>query len=112
MSVLFLMSSGLTNLAQNYGKAMRNVPYLTVLGDFLDIESERYQGTLPVEKRDDNDYVLGVKNVNAPFVILDEPTAALDPISETTWCGAGLQSTSLTGFRSAGSATLSVCNRY
>lgn len=62
-----LMMSGLTNLAQNYSKAVRNIPYLTVLGDFLDIESERYQGTLPVEKRDDNDYVFEVKNVSFKY---------------------------------------------
>lgn len=62
-----LMMSGLTDLAQNYGKAVRNAPYLTALGDFLDIESDRYQGTLPVEKRDDNDYVLEVKNVSFKY---------------------------------------------
>lgn len=62
-----LMMTGLTDFVQNYGKAVRNIPYLTALGDFLDIESERYHGTLPVEKRDDNDYVLEVKDVSFKY---------------------------------------------
>lgn len=59
-----LMMAGLTDLAQNYGKVLINIPYLKTLGNFLNIESQRYQGALPTEKRDDNDYVLEVKNVS------------------------------------------------
>ncbi|HOV66516.1 MAG TPA: ABC transporter ATP-binding protein [Bacillota bacterium] len=59
-----LMMTGLTDSMQNYSKALLNTSYIKVLDEFLNLKSERYQGTLPVEKRDDNEYEIEVKNVS------------------------------------------------
>ena len=44
-----------------------NNQYLQLYLDFLNIEGEKYKGTLPVEKRDDDEYEIEFKNVSFKY---------------------------------------------
>lgn len=44
-----------------------NNQYLQLYLDFLNIEGEKYKGTLPVEKRDDNEYEIEFRNVSFKY---------------------------------------------
>ncbi len=49
-----------------------NNQYLKLYLDFLSIEGEKYKGTLPVEKRDDDEYEIEFKNVSFKYPGTDE----------------------------------------
>lgn len=44
-----------------------NNQYLQLYLDFLNIEGEKYKGTLPIEKRDDDEYEIEFKNVSFKY---------------------------------------------
>mgnify|MGYP001022112045 CR=1 FL=1 len=44
-----------------------NNQYLQLYLDFLNIEGEKYKGTIPVEKRDDNEYQIEFRNVSFKY---------------------------------------------
>nr|WP_300005898.1 ABC transporter ATP-binding protein [Tissierella sp.] len=46
---------------------INNNQYIQLYIDFLDIEGEKYRGSLPVEKRDDNQYEIEFKNVSFKY---------------------------------------------
>lgn len=47
--------------------------YLAYFEKFMDIENEKYNGTLPIEKRDDNDYEFEFRNVSFSYPNSTEP---------------------------------------
>lgn len=49
-----------------------NNQYLQLYIDFLNIEGEKYKGTLPVEKRNDDEYEIEFKNVSFKYPGTDE----------------------------------------
>lgn len=46
---------------------MTNTAYVKAYFDFLDIPNKKYEGTLPVEKRDDNQFELEFRNVSFQY---------------------------------------------
>ena len=62
-----MFSWGLTGFLNTFGMLRTNNEYLEVLYDYLDIPNEKYQGTLSVEKRDDNEYDIEFKNVSFKY---------------------------------------------
>lgn len=82
-----------TSLSGNIGAVLEyadqirnNHRFLKLTYELLDTKNEMYQGSLTTEKRADRQYEVEFRDVSfykdAPFIILDEPTAALDPIAE------------------------------
>jgi len=59
--------NGFHNVLVNLGELMNNTPYIEKIIDFLDTPNNKYQGTLPVEKRDDNDFTIEFKNVSFKY---------------------------------------------
>ena len=56
--------------------------YLSLFEDFMELENKKYEGTLPVEKRDDNKYEIEFKDVsfkypNSPDYVLSHVNAKL-----------------------------------
>jgi len=58
---------GFYDVLVNVGELVNNNPYLEKTYAFLDIPNNKYQGTLPVEKRDDNDFDIEFKNVSFKY---------------------------------------------
>lgn len=46
---------------------INNNQYLQLYIDFLNIESDKYKGTIPIEKRDDDEYEIEFKNVSFKY---------------------------------------------
>ena len=60
-------SSGVATLLTGIGNLVNNNPFLDKTFKFLDIENKKYQGTISVEKRDDNEYEVEFKNVSFKY---------------------------------------------
>ena len=56
VACLMMMLSALESLSVNARRAMENDHYMKRYFSYFDIPNDMYQGTLTVEKRDDNDY--------------------------------------------------------
>ena len=59
--------SGNTEVFSSINSIINNNQYLQLYIDFLNIEGEKYKGTLPVEKRNDNEYEIEFKNVSFKY---------------------------------------------
>jgi len=59
--------SGFYDVLVNMSELINNNPYLEKTFEFLDIPNKKYQGTLPVEKRDDLDFDIEFKNVSFKY---------------------------------------------
>lgn len=70
-SINQLMNSS-RNLFGSIVALKTNNQYLQLYIDFLNIEGEKYKGTLPVEKRDDDQYEIEFKNVSFKYPGTDE----------------------------------------
>lgn len=57
------ISSGISGLSSGLGNISIDVDFLDDAFKFLDIPDEKYKGTIPTEKRDDNEYEFEFKNV-------------------------------------------------
>lgn len=57
------ISSGISAMTSGLGNISIDVDFLDDAFKFLDIPDEKYKGTLPTEKRDDNEYEFEFKNV-------------------------------------------------
>ena len=58
------LGSGVTSLMNNLALLNANADTLRLFYEFTDMPSVKYQGTLPVEKRNDNEYELEFHNVS------------------------------------------------
>jgi ATP-binding cassette subfamily B protein len=58
---------GFSAVMMSIGDLVNNNPYLDRAFRFLNIPNKKYQGTIPVEKRDDVDYVIEFKNVSFQY---------------------------------------------
>ncbi len=57
------ISAGVSEISDGLGLLKITPTFCKQYFDFLDIPNEKYQGTLPTEKRDDNEYEFEFKNV-------------------------------------------------
>lgn len=57
-------TSGFSELIKSSTDSWQNLDYVKLYFDFLDTPNPKYKGTLPVEKRNDNDYEIEFKNVS------------------------------------------------
>ena len=64
----------ITNLADNLAlflngvsNLINNAPYFVMTYEYLDLPEQKYRGTLPVEKRADNEYEIEFKNVSFSY---------------------------------------------
>ncbi|MDT8715356.1 ABC transporter ATP-binding protein [Clostridium sp. 19966] len=64
VGVLKLLNASITELFSKYINLGVMCTYIKNYTTFLDIKNEKYEGTLPVEKRLDNEYELEFKNVS------------------------------------------------
>lgn len=57
-------SQSIRSLSTTMTLLLQNADYLQVTYDFLDIPNQKYMGTIPVEKRTDNEYEVEFRNVS------------------------------------------------
>lgn len=57
------VQSGFESVSHNFSNLMEKTEYSKTVYDYLDIPDEKYQGTIPTEKRDDNEYEFEFKHV-------------------------------------------------
>lgn len=57
------ISAGVSEISDGYGLLKITPTFCKQYFDFLDIPDERYKGTIPTEKRDDNEYEFEFKHV-------------------------------------------------
>ena len=57
------VQAGFDSLSGNFANLMEKTEYCRQVYDYLDIPDEKYRGTLPTEKRDDNEYEFEFKHV-------------------------------------------------
>ena len=88
---------------------INNAEGLKRLFEFLDLKSNRHEGTLPVEKRLDNEYTLEVRNVS--FAYPDTEELVLKDVSLTFNIGEKL---AIVGMNGSGKTTLIklICRLY
>lgn len=55
---------GITRVTEGIGEISVNHEYIRYVFDFLDIPDEKYKGTIPTEKRDDNEYEFAFHHVS------------------------------------------------
>lgn len=66
--------------------------YLSLFEDFMELENKKYEGTLPIEKRDDNKYEIEFRNVsfkypNSPDYVLSHVNAKFGIGEKTAMVG-------------------------
>lgn len=59
--------AGSKDILTSFNAIMNNNQYLQLYIDFINIKSEKRKGTLPVEKRDDDEYEIEFKNVSFKY---------------------------------------------
>jgi len=64
VSALIRFISAISNITLSYTQLDLQRQYLNNYYLFLNLENKKYEGTLPIEKRDDNEYELEFKNVS------------------------------------------------
>lgn len=97
------------NLVSSIQDLINNEEALKRLFEFLDLKSDRHEGTLPVEKRLDNEYTLEVRNVSFAYPDTDE--RVLKNVSLTFNIGEKL---AIVGMNGSGKTTLIklICRLY
>ena len=58
---------GFNEMLVNLGQMINNNPFAEKIFDFLDTPNNKYQGTLPVEKREDTDFAIEFTNVSFKY---------------------------------------------
>ncbi len=74
--------NGIAGLLSVYVNVDVQSKYLSLFEDFMELENKKYEGTLPIEKRDDNMYEIEFKDVsfrypNSPDYVLSHVNAKL-----------------------------------
>lgn len=64
--------SGFSSFMTNFTDLRMNNQYLKLYFDFIEIKDIKYHGTLPVEKRNDNEYEIEFKNVSFKYPASEE----------------------------------------
>ena len=59
--------TGVSSLVNHIGGLIYNNQFLKLLFDYYDLPDDRYLGTLPIEKRSDNEYEIEFKNVSFKY---------------------------------------------
>lgn len=59
--------SGSTEVLSSFNNIRNNNQYLQLYIDFMNIEGEKYKGSLPVEKRNDDEYEIEFRNVSFKY---------------------------------------------
>lgn len=72
VSCIMLMAGALRSLSEQIALCLVNDHYLQRYFSYLDIPNEMYQGTLTVEKRDDNDYQVEFRDVSFRYPHTEE----------------------------------------
>ena len=67
VACLMMMLSAFESLSVNARRAMENDHYMKRYFSYFDIPNDMYQGTLTVEKRDDNDYHIEFRDVSFKY---------------------------------------------
>ena len=67
VSCVVLLATGFQDLIKNIQTFAENNKYLKTYFSFFDIPSKMYQGTLPIEKRNDNEYEIEFHNVSFKY---------------------------------------------
>ncbi len=57
------INQGITNISDHFSQMLIAAPFCKKVFDFLEIPDEKYKGTLPTEKRDDNEYEFAFSHV-------------------------------------------------
>ncbi len=65
-------NTAVTHFATHFNFALLQTKYLQLYRDYLEEPTEMYQGTIPIEKRDDNEYLIEFKNVSFHYPNSDE----------------------------------------
>ncbi|MBR2409757.1 MAG: ABC transporter ATP-binding protein [Lachnospiraceae bacterium] len=83
---------GIAGLMGVYVRVDVQSKYLSLFEDFMELENKKYEGTLPVEKRDDNKYEIEFKDVsfkypNSPEYVLSHVNAKLRIGEKTAMVG-------------------------
>lgn len=66
-------SSALGQIADIYAGVAIRAEYLAYFTEFMDIQNKKYDGTLPVEKRDDNEYEFEFRDVSFSYPNSEKP---------------------------------------
>lgn len=61
------LMKGVEDFVRSFTEIINNLQYLQDYYDFFELESQMVQGTLPVEKRDDDAYEIAFKNVSFKY---------------------------------------------
>lgn len=64
VSTITKLSEGLGHMMENYSSLSIKGEYLAYYYDFLSLKNKKYDGTLPLEKRDDNEYLIEFRDVS------------------------------------------------
>lgn len=64
VSTITKLSEGLGHMMENYSSLSIKGEYLANYYDFLSLKNKKYDGTLPVEKRNDNEYLIEFRDVS------------------------------------------------
>lgn len=82
VGILTTLVQNLSTIMNIYGFINMTSQYLVCYVDFLELTNEKYDGTIPVEKRLDNEYVLEFRNVSFHYpnneeLVLDHVNAKI-----------------------------------
>ena len=72
VSCIMLLIGAITDMVKTVQEALDNQQYLKRYFSYLDIPNHMYQGTLTVEKRDDNEYFVEFHNVSFRYPNTDQ----------------------------------------
>lgn len=64
VNTILLLQGHINELSATIIQLKTQNTYLKSFGEYLDLKNQKYEGTLPVEKRQDNEYTLEFKNVS------------------------------------------------
>ena len=84
--------NGIAGLLSVYVNVDVQSKYLALFEDFMELENKKYEGTLPIEKRDDNKYEIEFRDVsfrypNSPDYVLSHVNAKLRIGEKTAMVG-------------------------
>lgn len=91
---------GIAGLLSVYVRVDVQSKYLALFEDFMELENKKYEGTLPVEKRDDNKYEIEFRDVS--FRYPNSPEYVLSHVNATLRIG---EKTAMVGPNGAGKTT-------